>query len=136
MSYGKQKYLTKVCCGSHRPGASSGRLINSISRPHLITIKPAGTITLLILIPTALLPLTLQNFLFLKSPTPLSNSSMMLPLMPNSAISFGSINRFAKAWWSSEVADAVVKRRKAFAKCHCFEADRQNYISISRYAPL
>ena len=29
MSYGKQKYLTKVCCGSHRPGASSGRLRQS-----------------------------------------------------------------------------------------------------------
>ena len=28
MSYGKQKYLTKVCRGSHRPGASSGRLKN------------------------------------------------------------------------------------------------------------
>ena len=26
MSYGKQKYFTKKCCGSHRPGASSGRL--------------------------------------------------------------------------------------------------------------
>ena len=41
-------------------------LINSIQHlPHLITIKPAGTIILLILIPTALLPLILQNFFFL-----------------------------------------------------------------------
>ena len=32
-----------------------------------------------------------------------------------SAIPFGSINRPAKAWWSPEVADAVAKRRKAFA---------------------
>ena len=32
--------------------------------------------------PTALLPLTLQHFLFLKPPTPLPNSSMMLPLLP------------------------------------------------------
>ena len=39
-------------------------------------------ITLLILIPTALLPLTLQHFLLLKPPTPLPNSSMMLPLLP------------------------------------------------------
>ena len=58
-------------------------LINSIFRPpHLIAIKPAGTITLLILIPNALLPLTLQNFLFLKPPTPFTNSSIMLPLLP------------------------------------------------------
>ena len=58
-------------------------LINSIHRyPHLTTIKLAGTITLLILIPTSLLPLTLQHFLFLKPPTPLPNSSMMLPLLP------------------------------------------------------
>ena len=38
--------------------------------------------TLLILIPTALLLLTLQYSLFLKPPTPLPNSSMMLPLLP------------------------------------------------------
>ena len=58
-------------------------LINFIHRPpHLTIIKLAGTITLLILIPTALLPLTLQHFLFLKPPSPLPNSSMMLPLLP------------------------------------------------------
>ena len=58
-------------------------LINSIHRPpHLTMIKLAGTITLLILIPTALLPLTLQHSLFLKPPTPLPNISMMLPLLP------------------------------------------------------
>ena len=57
-------------------------LINSIHRPpHLTIIKLAGTITLLILIPTAFPPLTLQHFLFLKPPTPLPNSSMMLPLL-------------------------------------------------------
>ena len=50
-----------------------------------------------------------------------------------SAILFGSINRPAKAWWSPEVADAIAKRRKVFAKAHCSEEDRQNYISISRY---
>ena len=58
-------------------------LINSFHHPpHLTIIKLAGTITLLILIPTALPPLTLQHFLFLKPPTPLPNSSMMLPLLP------------------------------------------------------
>ena len=50
-----------------------------------------------------------------------------------SAIPFGSINRPAKAWWSPEVADAVAKRRKAFAKAHCSEEDRQHYITTSRY---
>ena len=58
-------------------------LTNSFHRPpHLTTIKLTGTTTLLILIPTALLPLTLQHSLFLKPPTPLPNSSMMLPLLP------------------------------------------------------
>ena len=58
-------------------------LINCFHRPpYLTTITLAGTITLLILIPTALLPLTLQHSLFLKPPTPLQNSSMMLPLLP------------------------------------------------------
>ena len=46
-----------------------------------------------------------------------------------SAIPFGSISRPAKAWWSPEVADAVAKRRKAFAKAHCSEEDRQHYIT-------
>ena len=50
-----------------------------------------------------------------------------------SSIPFGSINRPAKAWWSSELADAVAERQKAFAKAHCSEEDRQNYITISRY---
>ena len=58
-------------------------IINSFHRPpHLTIIKLAGMITLLILIPTALLPLTLQHSLFLKPPTPLPNSSMILPLLP------------------------------------------------------
>ena len=62
---------------SHSP------IINSFHRPpHLTIIKLAGMNTLLILIPTALLPLTLQHSLFLKPPTPLPNSSMMLPLLP------------------------------------------------------
>ena len=40
-----------------------------------------------------------------------------------SAIHFGSINRSSKAWWSSEVADAVAKRRMAFEKACCSEED-------------
>ena len=51
---------------------STSPLINSIQRPPSFNYnKIAGTITLLILIPTALLPLILQNFLFLKLPAPL-----------------------------------------------------------------
>ena len=57
-------------------------IINSFHRPpHLTIIKLAGMITLLTLIPTAPLPLTLQHSLFLKPPTPLPNSSMMLPFL-------------------------------------------------------
>ena len=58
-------------------------IINSFHRPppHLTIIKLAGMNTLLILIPTALLPLTLQHSLFLKPPTPLPNSSIMLPFL-------------------------------------------------------
>ena len=51
--------------------------------------------------------------------------------LATSAIPFGSINRPAKAWWSSEVADAVAKSQKAFAKAHCSEENRQNYIATS-----
>ena len=62
---------------------SSSSLINSIHSPlHLTTIKLARTITLLILIPAVLLPLTLQRSLFLKPPKPLPNLAMMLPLLP------------------------------------------------------
>ena len=58
-------------------------IINSFHRPpHLTIIKLAGMNTLLILIPTAPFLLTLQHSLFLKPPTPLPNSSMMLPLLP------------------------------------------------------
>ena len=38
-----------------------------------------------------------------------------------------------KAWWSSKVADAVTKRRKAFAKAHCSKEDHQHYIATFRY---
>ena len=83
--------------------------------------------TLLILTPTALLPLTSQHSLFLKPPTPLLNDAA------TSAIPFGSINRPTKAWWSPEVADAIAKRRKAFKKAYCSEENRQHYIATSRY---
>ena len=50
-----------------------------------------------------------------------------------SAIPFGNINHPAKAWQSPEIVEAVAKRRKAFARAHCCEEDRQNYIAISTY---
>ena len=55
-------------------------LINSISRPPSFNYNKARWDNYLTY--TALLALTLQNFLFLKPPTPLPNSSMMLPLRP------------------------------------------------------
>ena len=106
--------------------SSISPLVNSISRPlHLMTIKPAGTFTLLILIPTALLPLTLQNFLFLKPSTLLPNSSIMLILLP-----FHSAALTALLKPGGLLADAVTKRRKAFAKAH---EGCQNYLATSRY---
>ena len=48
-----------------------------------------------------------------------------------SAIPFGSINLPAKAWRSPKVAEAVEKRREAFATAHCSEEDCQNYVNIS-----
>ena len=83
--------------------------------------------TLLILIPTALLPLTLQHSLFLKPPTPLPNSSMMLPLLPFLSAASTVLLK------PGGLLNAVAKRRKAFAKAHCSEEDRQHYIATSRY---
>ena len=49
-------------------------------------------------------------------------------------IPFGRIKRHSKAWWFSEVEDAVSKRHKAFAAAHGSEEDCQAYISASRHA--
>ena len=58
-------------------------LINCIHcPPHLTTIKLAGTIILPYIDTHCPPALTLQHSLFLKPPTPLPNSSMMLPLLP------------------------------------------------------
>ena len=50
------------------------------------------------------------------------------------SIPFGGIKRPPKAWWSSEVEEAVSERRKAFAAAHRSDEDRQAYISASRRA--
>ena len=86
-------------------------------------------ITLPLLIPTALLP---SNFTTLSLSEATHTFTELLNDAATSAIPFASINRPAKAWWSPEVANAVAKRRKAFAKAHCSK-DRQNYIATSRY---
>ena len=51
-----------------------------------------------------------------------------------SSISFRSIKRHSKAWWSAEVEGAVSERRKAFAAAHRSDEDHQAYISASRRA--
>ena len=51
-----------------------------------------------------------------------------------SFISFGSIKRHPKAWWSPEVKSEVSERCKAFAAAHKSDEDRQAYISASRRA--
>ena len=47
-------------------------------------------------------------------------------------IPFGRIKHPPKAWWSSEVEQAVSERRKAFAAAHRSDENRQAYISASR----
>ena len=110
-------------------------LINSSHRPpHLTTIKLAGTITLLILIPTALLPLTLQYSLFLKPPTPLPNSTMMLPLLPFLSAASTALLKpggLLKSQMPSQNAEKHTVPKKA--KAHCSEEDRQHYIATFRY---
>ena len=51
-----------------------------------------------------------------------------------SSIPFGRIKRPPKAWWSAEVEEADIERRKAFAAAHRNDEDRQAYISASRRA--
>ena len=51
-----------------------------------------------------------------------------------SSIPFGRIKRPPKAWWSSEVEEAVSERRKAFDTAHRSDEDRPTYISASRRA--
>ena len=51
-----------------------------------------------------------------------------------SSIPFGRIKCHPKAWWSSEVEEAVSERHKAFATAHRSDEDRQAYISAFRRA--
>ena len=51
-----------------------------------------------------------------------------------SSIPFGRIKRPPKAWWSTEVEEAVNERRKALGAAHRSDEDRQAYISASRRA--
>ena len=54
--------------------------------------------------------------------------------MAKSSISFGRIKCYPKAWWSTEVEEAVSERRKAFTVAHRSDEDREAYISASRRA--
>ena len=106
-------------------------LFNSISRPPSFNYNNARWENYLTYIDThcpALLPLIFAT-LSLSEAT--HTFTKLLNDAATATIPFGSIN--CKAWWSSKVADAVAKHRKAFAKAHCSEEDRQNYIFISRY---
>ena len=109
-------------------------LINSISRPPSFNYNKARWDDYLIYIDTHC-PHP-SNFATLSLSKATHTFTKLLNDAATSAISFGSINRPAKAWWSSEVADAVAKPRKAFANAYCSKEDRQNHISISRYTPI
>ena len=106
-------------------------LINSIHRPPSFNYNKARWDDYLTYIDTHCSPPS--NFTTLSLSEATHTFTKLLNDAATSAIPFGSINRSAKAWWSSEVADAVPKRRKAFAKAHSSEEDLQNYIAISRY---
>ena len=106
-------------------------IINSFHRPPLFNYNKARWDEYLTYIDTHC-P-TPSNFTTLSLSEATHTFTKLLNDAATSAIPFGSINRPAKAWWSPEVADAVAKRRKAFAKAHCSEEDRQHYIATSRY---
>ena len=106
-------------------------LINSIHRPPSFNYNKALWDDYLTYIDTHCPPPS--NFTTLSLSEATHTFTKLLNDAATSAIPFGSINRPTKAWWSSEVADAVAKRRKAFAKAHCSEEDSQHYIATSRY---
>ena len=66
-----------------------------------------------------------------------SAAALFTPLTLNAAkssIPFGRIKRPPKAWWSTEVEQAVSERHKAFAAAYRSDEDRQAYISAARRA--
>ena len=106
-------------------------LINSIHRPSSFNYNKARWDDHFTYIDTHCPPSS--NFTTLSLSEATHTFTKLLNDAATSAIPFGIINRPTKAWWSSEVADAVAKRRKTFAKAHCSEEDRQHYIATSRY---
>ena len=85
---------------------------------------------------TLLLTLTLA-VLQHRNTRPFLSSAFFTSLALNAAkscISFGCIKCYPKAWWSTEVEEAVSERRKAFTAAHRSDEDRQAYISASRRA--
>ena len=73
---------------------------------------------------------TPSNFttLFLKPPTPLPNSSMMLPLLPFLSAASTALLKPGDLL-KSQIPSQKAERQKA----HCSEEDRQHYIATSRY---
>ena len=106
-------------------------LINSIHHPPSFNYNKARWDDYLTYIDTHCPPPS--NFTTLSLSEATHTFTKLLNDAATSAIPFDSINRLTKAWWSSEVADAVAKPRKVFAKAHCSEEDRQHYIATSRY---
>ena len=53
-----------------------------------------------------------------------------------SSVPFGRTHQPPKAWWSSELAELVKARRKAYRKAHLSEENRQAYLSASRAASV
>ena len=99
-------------------------LINSISLPLSFNYNKAHLDEYLSYVDTHCPPPS--NFITLSLSEATHTFTKLLNDAATSAIPFSNINFPAKAKWSLEVADAIAKRRKAFAKAHCFEEDRQN----------
>ena len=92
-------------------------LINSIHRPPSFNYNKDRWDNYLTYIDTHCSPPS--NFTTLSLSEASHTFTKLLNDAATSAIPFGSISRPTKALWSSEIADAVAKRRKAFAKAHC-----------------
>ena len=110
---------------------STSPLINSISRPPSFNYNKARWNEYLSYIDTHCPPpSSFTTFSFSEAT---HTFTKLLNDAAASVFPFGNSNHPAKAWWSYEIAKAVAKRRKTFARAHCSEEDRQNYISISWY---
>ena len=105
-------------------------VIQLLALNHLTMIKSTG-MNVLYQHPLPHLLHALLPSLFLKPPKPSPNSSITLPLL------LFLLATSTKAWWSLEIAEAIVKCCKAFARVHCSEEDYQNYTrSVQKVSDL